>query len=111
MYIKRDDNGNIIYTSGSFPSTSDVPEDQACLEYIEKDDPEFVEFFMQQFGYSYSMDSYIEKRMVAYPDIGDQLDLIYKMAKYLKGDGIDIGPDGDAFITRIEAVKTAYPKS
>ena len=49
-------------------------------------------------------------RAAAYPPIGDQLDNIWKALAYLKASGVSLGPDGEAGLAAIEAVKTALPK-
>lgn len=53
---------------------------------------------------------YKRDREKDYPVKGDQLDLIYKTFKYLKASGIDIGPDGDAYVLLIGDVKIKHPK-
>lgn len=46
-----------------------------------------------------------------YPDVGDQLDGIYKSLKAIKDSGIDIGAEGDAYVDAITAVKEGSPKN
>jgi hypothetical protein len=46
-----------------------------------------------------------------YPEIGEQLDGIYKSLLTLKQAGINIGPDGDQYVDSITAIKTQYPKN
>lgn len=53
---------------------------------------------------------YKDDRRAKYDDIGDQLDNITKVFKFLKATGTDIGSDGDAQIEMSDAVKAAYPK-
>ena len=55
-------------------------------------------------------EEYKKLRKKEYPSYGDQLDLIYKMTKHLKENGLDIGIDGDNFLGLIEAVKIKHPK-
>ena len=61
-------------------------------------------------GYLQSI-AYKEKRKKEYPDIGDQLDVIWKAFNRLKMEGIAIGIDADGMISSISAIKTKYPKS
>jgi hypothetical protein len=49
-------------------------------------------------------------RSKAFISIGDQLDNITKVFKFLKAAGTDIGSDGDAQIAMSDAVKAAHPK-
>ena len=53
---------------------------------------------------------YKDDRRIAYAEIGDQLDNITKVFKFLKAAGTDVGSDGDAQITMSDAVKAAHPK-
>ena len=53
---------------------------------------------------------YQEKRSKEYDSVGDQLDRVTKALKYLKANGVDIGPDGSAQVERVDAVKQKYPK-
>lgn len=46
-----------------------------------------------------------------YPQIGDQLDDIYKALKALKDSGIDLGADGNAYVDSITQIKETYPKN
>ena len=52
---------------------------------------------------------YKEKRVKEYPEIGDQLDAVYKTFTFLKANGADMGPDGDAYLDSINAVKNQIP--
>ena len=54
--------------------------------------------------------SYKRKRAAEYESISDQLDSIYKAMKFLKASGTDLGPEGNSWISKIDAVKTKYPK-
>ena len=51
-----------------------------------------------------------EARRNAYSPLGDQLDNITKVFKFLKVAGIDIGSDGDAQTAMSDAVKADNPK-
>ena len=59
---------------------------------------------------AWSAVQYKEDRRIAYDEIGDQLDNITKVFKFLKAAGTDIGSDGDAQIAMSDAVKAAHPK-
>lgn len=50
-----------------------------------------------------------ETRKNLYPEIGDQLDSISKLVKYLKDNNIDVGPDGEAWISQINQIKSENP--
>lgn len=49
-------------------------------------------------------------RQREYPDIGDQLDAIYKMAEFLNREGIPLPPETTAWLDKCRAVKEKYPK-
>ena len=46
-----------------------------------------------------------------YPEVGDQLDGIYKSLKAIKDSGVDLGTDGSAYIDEITTIKTENPKN
>jgi len=50
------------------------------------------------------------KRREAYPEIGDQLDAIWKQIAKLKADGIVIDVDADSELSKIIAIKKKYKK-
>lgn len=52
---------------------------------------------------------YKESRRSEYPDIGDQLDAVYKLAKSLQGT-IELPPDVLKWIADIDEVKTKFKK-
>jgi hypothetical protein len=54
--------------------------------------------------------SYKAERAAKYDLQGDQLDRFTKVLKYLKTQGIDIGPDGEAQIAMSDDVKAEFPK-
>jgi hypothetical protein len=59
----------------------------------------------------YNVDlSYIGKRRELYPDQDEQLDALWKMVKYLKDNGTDIGTDAQSILDKISAAKLQYPK-
>jgi hypothetical protein len=62
-------------------------------------------------GLLYHWANYADFRRGEYPAIGDQLDDLYKTLSYLSSNGTDIGPDGQAWIAQIAAIKDKYPKS
>lgn len=49
-------------------------------------------------------------RSKVYPEVGDQLDAIFKMACALKEQGISLPADTLAWIDQCQAVKETYPK-
>ena len=46
-----------------------------------------------------------------YPEIGEQLDGIYKALKTLKDSGVDVGTDGESYLASITSVKEEFPKN
>lgn len=46
-----------------------------------------------------------------YPEIGNQLDDIYKSLKTLKDSGIDLGVDGNNYVDSITNIKESNPKN
>lgn len=46
-----------------------------------------------------------------YPNIGDQLDGIYKSLLAIKNSGVDLGPEGDDYLDSITQVKEQFPKN
>lgn len=52
---------------------------------------------------------YRQKRQVEYPDIGDQLDAVYKLARHLQEQGQKLPPDVDRWVAQCRAVKEKYP--
>lgn len=51
------------------------------------------------------------KRLSEFPNIGDQLDIIYKTFKHLQANGIDLGEDGKQWVEKIDSVKAKFPKT
>lgn len=62
-------------------------------------------------GLLYHWANYSDFRRAAYPQIGDQLDSLYKCLSYLSANGVEIGPDGQNWIDQIRSIKDKYPKS
>lgn len=50
-------------------------------------------------------------RAKAYPDIGDQLDMVIKAFKELKEQGFNLGEEGEKLIALSDEVKAKYPKN
>lgn len=50
------------------------------------------------------------KRASEYPDIGDQLDAIYKLAESLRQQGSSLPDDVLTWLDQCKAVKQKYPK-
>lgn len=46
-----------------------------------------------------------------YPEVGEQLDGIYKSLKAIKDSGVDIGTEGSAYVDEITTIKTENPKN
>src|SRR6056300_1482256 len=46
-----------------------------------------------------------------YPELGEQLDGVYKSLKAIKDSGVDLGTEGNAYVDSITAVKEASPKN
>lgn len=49
-------------------------------------------------------------RRVKYPDVGDQLDAIMKMAQALHDQGISLPPEVMEWVDECQQVKAKYPK-
>ena len=49
-------------------------------------------------------------RAKSYPDVGDQLDAIYKTFLHLHTQGIDLGEDGVDWLKTIYTIKEGFPK-
>ena len=54
-------------------------------------------------------DAYKEKRRAEYPDIGDQLDAIWKHLQSRKAGGVPLDIEADAMLSEIMSVKSKYP--
>ena len=55
--------------------------------------------------------NYADFRRSMYPPICDQLDAVYKALSYISAHGVDVGPDGRAWLEKIKAIKEMYPKA
>lgn len=57
--------------------------------------------------------AYVEPywKMRIYPELGEQLDGIYKSLKAIKDSGVSIGADGEEYVDSITAIKTEFPKN
>lgn len=53
--------------------------------------------------------SYIGKRVNAYPKTDEQLGDIWKVFAYLKANGTDLGPEGNAMVDLIARIKETFP--
>ena len=51
------------------------------------------------------------KRKAEYPDIGDQLDVIVKLADALRQQGIHLPQEVNQWIDKCQSVKAKYPKT
>ena len=54
--------------------------------------------------------NYTYHRMKAYPEMGEQLDAIFKLAKALHAQGLILPSDTLAWLDEVQSVKDAYPK-
>lgn len=54
---------------------------------------------------------YYTRRAKAYPEITDQLDALFKIAKALQNIGIVLPADAVEILDQISAVKQTFPKS
>lgn len=54
--------------------------------------------------------AYISLRREAYPDIGDQLDAIWKELNYRRMQGDELTQEADDILNKILAVKKKHPK-
>lgn len=53
---------------------------------------------------------YARARQQAYPDIGEQLDAVMKMAAALRAQGVELPPETVQWIDRCQRVKSGIPK-
>ncbi len=51
-----------------------------------------------------------QDRRAAYPDVGDQLDAVFKLALALREAGIPLPPETLAWLDTVAAIKRAHPK-
>lgn len=65
---------------------------------------------LEQEEMPYSEHDILEMRKVEYPDMGDQLDVIWKEFKNRKDGGENLNNDTNTMIDQIFAVKAKYPK-
>ena len=84
--------------------------DKTFLPQEEMTEAEFKEFDDQITKEAVESETYAECRKAAYPKIEHQLEMIYKVLKSLKNQGINLGEDGDNLINSIDKVKKEYPK-
>jgi hypothetical protein len=54
--------------------------------------------------------NYSYHRMKAYPEMGEQLDAIFKLAKALHAQGLVLPSDTLAWLDEVQSIKDAYPK-
>lgn len=53
--------------------------------------------------------NHAERRQREYPNIGDQLDAVYKLARYLQEQGQQLPPDVEQWVAQCRVVKEKYP--
>jgi hypothetical protein len=54
---------------------------------------------------------YKESRKRAYPDIGEQLDAVHRLAKALIANGTTVPPEVNQWVAKLDSVKQKYPKN
>ena len=91
-----------LYMVNLINDFSRATEAEELLNKLEKKESEIIS--------EIASNEYKRKRLLEYPDIGDQLDSIYKIFKKMKESGIDMGVDGDNWINKISNIKTSNPK-
>ncbi|TGV09717.1 hypothetical protein E4695_04200 [Alcaligenaceae bacterium 429] len=52
---------------------------------------------------------YRELRKQSYPDVGEQLDAVFKLAKHLQSLGQDLPPDVEKWVNDCQEVKDKFP--
>lgn len=57
----------------------------------------------------HQINNYAERRRSEYPDIGDQLDAVYKLARHMQEQGQQLPPDVGEWVAQCRAVKEKYP--
>jgi hypothetical protein len=102
MWVKRDGEGNV--------SKKSRLETAECTEWMDSDHPDDLSFVRGIVAATHPLTDYRDNRIIEYLSKSDQLDAITKTLKYLRDNGVDIGPDGEAYITQIDGVKNKYPK-
>lgn len=103
-YVLRDKDGKII-------SISEM-QSAKTSEFVEDNDPQFLEYVNEHIKLIkyYDAPPYVLRRQVMYPPLGEALDCIRKSLEYLRSNGIEIGPDGDAWLDACKRVKEKIPK-
>lgn len=104
-FIARDPQGKIIAVS-SMQSAS-------LNEEVDDNDKEFLDFIktnLEIFSVYGNSSDYQSRRKIEYPRVGPSLDAIMKTFKYLRDNGIDIGPDGNVWVDACLEVKNKIPK-
>lgn len=74
------------------------------VEFLCRHDPEACEIAGVEFQTPYTQSR-------RYPNIGDQLDNIYKTLKTLKDAGVDLGEAGASYVDAITLIKETFPKN
>jgi hypothetical protein len=94
-----------IESDGTARSYTEEEFEQWCLD---ADDPEEVTY---RESIPEETKIALTNRIPEYPKLDEQVECIYKAFKYLKDNGTDLGPDGNAYVEAIDAVKAKYPKA
>ena len=92
----------------AFETISEQEKFRPDLIKISKDEADTI----REINLQKSLDnrSYQEKRLDEYPNIGDQLDALWKELSYRRLKGEDLTADADAMLGKILSVKKQYPK-
>lgn len=92
--------GNVVRYGTCFPETisQQANPGETVVEGVVRHVPD-----QPQYNYTYY-------RMQDYPEVGAQLDAIFKMAKALEAQGIELPADALEWIAKVQAVKDTYPK-
>jgi len=105
-YVIRDKESNKVVNISSLATS-------AFVEFLNDDHPDMIEYFsiaLPAFNFNNDAIDYKIRRKLEYPKVEDQLDLIMKTFKYLKINGINIGPDGDLLLDSCQSIKDKISK-
>lgn len=105
-YVIRDKESNKVVNISSLATS-------AFVEFLNDDHPDMIEYFsiaLPAFNFNNDAIDYKIRRKLEYPIASDALDCIMKTFKYLIEKGVDIGPDGEAWVNACESVKNKIPK-
>lgn len=90
--------------------TASEPSDMVQPEIRYKDELDAVVQFYVDTYIAPPEPSYAEKRSVAYPEVGDQLDAILKGFMSIRDSGVELNSETNQLIVEWQAIKAKYPK-